>query len=196
MLSEKELAGYLSVVIALLGYLHYFISIFKGQTKPHALSWVIWGFLVSVAFYAQYTNKAGPGAWATGFVAVACFVIAAIAVFRGEKNITKSDWITFIGAFLIVPIWYITKNPLPAVILAMLIDIFGYYPTFRKSYYKPYEETLVAYVAGILQAAFALLAMKEYMLINILYPVFVTLINTSFVMLVVYRRNAGITVQK
>jgi hypothetical protein len=185
----KELIGYLSILVTLFGYTHYFVSIFKGRTKPHAFSWMIWGFLVSVAFYAQYINKAGPGAWATGFVAVICIAVAIIAMFRGEKDIKKSDWISFICALTIIPVWYLTEDPLPALVIAMLIDMFGYYPTFRKSYYKPYEETIVAYVTGILQVSLSLSAMEHYSLVNITYPVFVMFINTSFVLMVVYRRG-------
>jgi hypothetical protein len=143
-----------------------------------------------MAFYAQYTNAAGPGAWATGLVAVSCFAVAIIALFRGEKEITKSDWATFIGALMIMPVWYFTKNPLIAIILIMLIDLCGYYPTFRKSYYKPHEESIIVYIMGVLQVSISICAMENYYLVNILYPIFIMFINTSFVCLVICRRKA------
>lgn len=190
MVTAKELLGYISVAVTLISYASYFYTIFCGRTKPHAFSWVIWGILVSIAFYAQYSNGAGSGAWATGVVGASCFAVAVIALFRGEKDIRKSDWLTFIAALLIIPVWYFTNNPLFAIILVMFIDGCGYYPTFRKSYHKPYEESILLYSLGVLQVFLSLCAMANYYLVNILYPIFIMCLNSVFVCMVVWRRKA------
>lgn len=189
MIAGKEALGCFSLVIASISYIHYFNSIFKRRTKPHAFSWMIWGFLISIAFYAQYSNGAGPGAWATGLVACSCITVAVIALFIGEKDIRKSDWVTFVCALAVIPVWWLTHDPLLAVIMVIFIDMFGYYPTFRKSYYKPYEETTVAYTLGVLQVIISLLAMENYHLVNIVYPIFIMFANSAFVTMVLYRRR-------
>lgn len=185
----KDLLGYISVVITLTSYASYFYSIFRGHTKPHAFSWVVWGLLVSIAFSVQYTNGAGAGAWATGLVGLSCFAVAITALFRGEKDIHKSDWVAFAAALMIIPVWYLTSDPLIAIFLVIIIDAFGYYPTFRKTYYKPYEEAVTVYILGVLQVTCSLCAMKHYKLVNILYPMFIACINTSFVFMLFYRRK-------
>ncbi len=190
MLISKELLGYLSLIATLLRFSIYFYSIFKRHTKPHVFSWITWGILTSINFYAQYSNKAGHGAWATGLIAASCFTVAIMALFWGEKDIKRSDYYTFIAALLIIPLWYFTANPLLAVIMTVVIDVLGaYYPTFRKSYYKPYEETLFLYTIGIFQATLSLMAMDHYYLVNIIYPTVTLCANSSFACMVASRRN-------
>lgn len=187
---DKEILGYLSLLTAFISYVLYFRSVLKGKTRPHAFSWFIWGILTSIAFAAQYANGAGAGAWATCFVALYCFTVAVLAVFMGEKDIKKSDYITFSLALMILPLWYLMHDALTAVIMIILIDALGgYYPTFRKSWHKPGEETLTLYIISIFQLLLSLLAMQNYALVNILYPVFIILANSAFAAMVWLRRK-------
>lgn len=96
----KTLLGLIATIIGLIGYVPYFRDIFKNKTKPHLFSWLILGLLTVIAFVAQVVEGGGAGAWVTGFTAAICFIVAALALFKGEKNITKSDWFCFVGALL------------------------------------------------------------------------------------------------
>ncbi len=186
----KELEGYFSLVAAFISYLFYFRSVMRGTTKPHAFSWATWGILTSIAFYAQYSNGAGAGAWASAFVAAMCFIVAVMALFWGEKNITRGDWVVFISALMVIPLWYFSRDPLLAVVMIIFIDALGgYYPTFRKSYCKPYEEQMLLYLIGVFQLCLSLLAMERYYLVNILYPIFIIIANLSFCVMVIWRRR-------
>lgn len=187
---SKDIFGYLSITVALASYVFYFASVIRGQTKPHAFSWITWSIITFIVFYAQYSNDAGPGAWGTGIIALSCAVVAVMAFFWGEKDIRKSDWVMFISALVIIPVWCFTSNPMLAVIMSIMIDAFGgYYPTFRKSWHKPHEEQLQLYIIGVPQLVCTLLAMEHYYLVNILYPLFVLIGNVSFVLMVLWRRR-------
>jgi hypothetical protein len=189
-MSYKEYLGYISLVIAFSSYAPYIRSVLIKQTKPHVFSWIIWGVLTSIGFFAQYSKGAGPGAWATGFVACGCFIVALLAIKEGEKNITKGDTMMFIAALMAIPAWYFTKEPLTAVILITIIDaIGGYYPTLRKSYYNPLEEMMTTYVLGIIQIIISLCALENYSLTTMLYPVFVAFANGGLIVLVLWRRS-------
>ena len=189
-MTEKEILGVLSLLAACVSYICYFRSVLQGVTKPHAFSWITWGVLTAIAFVAQYSHHAGAGAWATGFVAVYCFIVGLLALFIGEKHITKSDWLTFLSALLIIPIWYFTQNALTAILLIIVIDALGgYYPTFRKSYSKPDQEALALYVISTFQVMLSLGAMQNYLWVNILYPAFIMIANAIFVIMVLWRRK-------
>lgn len=55
-----------------------------------------------------------------------------VASFKyGEKTLTRSDWISFVAALLVIPLWALTKNAALAAILISVIDGLGYYPTYR-----------------------------------------------------------------
>ena len=66
----KELLGAVAIIIGFISYLPYFRDIFKGKTKPHAFSWLIWAILTAIGFAGQISDNAGPGSWALGFTAL------------------------------------------------------------------------------------------------------------------------------
>lgn len=188
-MTQAEFLVYLAIGIGLASYIPYFISISKGITKPHAFSWFIWGLLTTIAFFAQIAGGAGYGAWVTGFTAILCYAIVATALFKGEKEIVRSDWITFTAALLTLPVWYVTKDPLAAIILITIIDALGFYPTFRKSWRKPFEEMPFAYALSGLKFLIALFALEQFTTTTALYPFSLVVMNWIFVVMVMWRRK-------
>lgn len=186
---DKEFFGWVSLAIALAGYLPYFWSIFKGKTRPHIFSWLIWGMLTAIAFMAQWSDHAGPGAWVTGVTAGFCFLIALLSWRHGEKNICRTDWFSFMSALAAIFLWTITKNPLGAVILVTVTDMLGFYPTFRKSYSKPHEELAWHYFLASFKFIVAFFAFENFTVVTVLYPLSLVIMNGSFVVMLVWRRH-------
>lgn len=186
---DKNFMGYLSLVFVMLTELPYVYVILKGTVKPHVFSRLIWAILVAIAAAAQYSANAGPGAWAM-ILSVFFFLLIAILSFsHGERNVTRSDWIAFVAGLSAIPLWYFTSDPLAAVILVSLIDAIGYYPTFRKSYYKPKEEMAFSYGAANLKHMASFFAMTEYSATTLLYPTTLFVMNTALVAMLLWRRH-------
>jgi hypothetical protein len=189
MLDLKTSLGVLATIIGLVGYAPYFRDIFRGKTKPHVFSWFIWALLTGIAFFAQVVGNAGPGAWVTGITAFICLLISILALKWGEKEITKSDWLCFVGALVGTVLWIKTDNPLSAVVLITIIDAIACIPTFRKSYHKPYEETLIEYFLASLKFVIALFALQSFTLVTWLYPASLVVTNGLFTIMTVMRRK-------
>ena len=189
-LLSKELLAGIAILITLAGYAQYFRNIIKGHTKPHLFSWLIWGTLTAIAFAAQISDNAGPGAWITALTAVISFIIVVYACFVGEKEISRGDWATFISALIAIPVWLITDNPVWSVWIVTIIDALGFYPTYRKSWYKPHEETVFHYFMAGLKFVLALMALENFTLITALYPFSLVVMNGVFVILILMRRRA------
>jgi hypothetical protein len=185
----KDALGFLSVVLSFIGYSNYLWSIFKKHTKPHAFSWLVWSLLMGIVFWAQLSNRGGAGAWVTGASALMCSVIAIAALRYGEKSITRGDWLAFAGALIAIPVWCVTQNPLMAVIVATVIDGLAYFPTFRKSYLKPFEENFQTYCFDILKWIVALFALENYVGVTLVYPLFLILANSCLVAMILWRRK-------
>jgi hypothetical protein len=132
---------------------------------------------------------AGAGTWGSGFTAVNCLVLAGFGYFLGEKNITKGDWISLILSLGIIPIWAFTRDPLGAVILALVIDIIGCYPTVRKSYTAPYTENVFTWSVNSIRFLFSFFAIEQYSLVAVIFPLGIFLINSSITLLLVIRRR-------
>ena len=134
MYDYKVILGILTILIGVVSYSFYFRDVFRGKTRPDAFSWLIWGVLASVIFFAQRATHGGPGAWATAFTAVVCFLIALTAFVRGDGRIKLIDTISLIGASIGVCLWYYTSDPLYTVLCAVGVGALGFVPTFRKAF--------------------------------------------------------------
>jgi uroporphyrinogen-III synthase len=116
----KQSLGIASVVLTFLAYIPYFQSLLRKKTKPHLFSWLIWTLVAGIVFVAQYMEGAGPGCWMAGFTTLMCANIVGFAMMRGEKNITRGDWIAFVSGLAAIILWKLTKDPLWAVIIVSL----------------------------------------------------------------------------
>ncbi|TAH37834.1 MAG: hypothetical protein EYC62_00985 [Alphaproteobacteria bacterium] len=186
---DKEILGALSVGMGVLGTGLYFFGLWQKTTRPHFFTWLIWGALTIIAFAAQVVSGAGPGAWAMGFTAFSCCIIAVISLIIGEKNITKTDLMALIAAVLSLIAWYLTDDPLWSIIIVTAVDALGFYPTFRKSWSSPWAEPLLSYLIAGLKFIPALMALEIFNWTTALYPASLVILNNGFVLLLLYRRQ-------
>lgn len=185
----KIVIGFTATLIAFLSYIPYFRDIFANKTKPHAFSWLIWGVLTAIGFFGQVSDGAGPGAWVTGFSAVICFVIFILGLVKGRTNIVFVDWVSLIGAGIALILWPLTNSPLLSVIFITIIDALGFFPTFRKSFAKPHEETLITYFFSGFKFLLSLFALSNFSIITALYPISLVVMNWAFILFLMIRRK-------
>lgn len=181
--------GATSILLGVIGYIFYFRSIFRGITKPHPFTWFTYGIIDVIVFIAQVIKGAGPGAWTLGFSAVVVFAIAALALKWGEKRITRSDWLCFVGALMAIVFWIATDDPLYAVIIATGINILAILPTFRKSYLRPNEEALSMWSLDAAKYAVSIFALETANLTTALFPFGIVVTNGILVAVVLLRRR-------
>lgn len=191
-MTEKEIIGGLAVAIGMAGYAVYLHGVFRGGLRPHMFTWIIWAVVMSTGFAAQYAEDAGPGAWNLGMSALATISIAVASCFYGEKNITRGDWIVFIGALSAIPAWLVTHDPLWAVVIISAIDAAAFYPTFRKSWAKPREEGLLVYLLSVPQFLLSIIALERVTVTTALYPATIVTLNAALVAMLLWRRRAGL----
>ena len=190
MIFYQAIIGIVATAIGLSGYIPYFKDIIKRTIKPHAFSWLIWGIIQSVVFFADLAKGAGAGAWPVGAPALLNLIIFVIAIFRGEKEITKIDTASLIFALVGIGVWIITTNPLWSVIIVSIVDAVGYIPTVRKAYKKPHEESVTVYALSGVAFGLSLFALASVSLTTVLYPSVLVVVNLVFVSTVLQRRRA------
>ena len=185
----KTILGIIAVVIGFIGYVPYIIDTIRNKTKPHAFSWLVWTILTVIAFFAQLSRGAGVGAWATGMTALVCAFITILAFRQGEKDIKIFDWVSLLVAGVSLILWGITNNPLVAIILVVIIDAAGFFPTFRKAFHKPFEETMSQYIIATIKWVLSIVALGSLNLTTVLFPAAVAALNTSFSIMLIIRRR-------
>lgn len=185
----KETIGIVSVLFTFIGYVPYFINIIKGKTKPHAFSWFIWFLLTAISFIIQITYGAGPGSWMIGFTSVVCFLFFIAGLIKGKNNIVLSDWISLIGAFIALVLWLIFKVAFFSVILIVLADFLGFYPTIRKSIVYPHQETLITYFFSSIKSLLSLFALTTVSFETAFHLLYLFTANLGFVILLSIKRK-------
>jgi hypothetical protein len=186
---DKETLGIISIVLVLLGYAPYFYSILKRRTNPHMFTWVTWSLINIITCAGQLTSGAGAGSWGFGASSALCLVVVGLGFAFGETLITRGDKIVFCAALAAIPLWYFTKDPLGALMLVTLINIFGAYPTFRKSYVDPLGENLLAWSIHGPRSFIVLFAVERYSLVTMIAPLAALFINGGIPLILVWRRR-------
>jgi hypothetical protein len=186
----KELLSAAGIALTFVIFVPYIRSIQQGRTKPHVFSWFIWASGTFVVFLAQLAGGGGLGAWPIGVSGLITAYIAILAYRkRTDRSITTSDWMFFVAALSALPAWFLTADPLWAVLVLTGVDLAGFGPTFRSGYVRPYDERPGFYLLGALRNLIAILALERYSLTTILFPAAVGLACLMFVAMVAFRRR-------
>ena len=186
----KEFFSAVAIALTFIAFLPYIRSIQQGKTKPHVFSWVIWGSTTFVVFLAQLADKGGVGAWPIGVSGIITLYVAFLAyIKKSDYMITATDWCFFLLAMSSLPLWYLTSEPLWAVVILTVVDIMGFAPTFRKAYSHPFDEQLRFFVIMAARNLISILALEHYSKTTVLFPAVITAACIIFILMVVYRRR-------
>jgi hypothetical protein len=188
-MTEKEIIGGISVVVAMAGQGSYLWLVLRRAVKPHIFSWIIWGLLGFIGAAAQYAANAGPGSWSVAISSIVCIFIAVAGFYHGERSITRGDWICFILLLSAIPVWLLTKNPMWAAVIVSAIDAGAFYPTFRKAWRRPHDEGISAFGTYAFQMVIAFAALESYTITTTAYPVTLFVMNAAMAALLLYRRR-------
>lgn len=167
----KESLSAIAIVLTFVAFVPYIRAIVSGTTKPHVFSWLIWGTTTFVVFLAQLEGKGGVGAWPIGVSGVITIFIAFLAyVKRSDITTTKIDWLFFVSALSSLPLWYLTSDPLWAVVILTTVDVLGFGPTVRKVYSFPHSESLLFFALFAARNFFVIMALENYSVTTVLFP--------------------------
>lgn len=167
-------------------YIH---DMLRGDIRPHAFSWFVWSFLSIIAALVAFVGRAYMGGVVLLAAGIENLVISVLAVKYGERHITRSDKTTFLAALSIIPIWVMTKEPLYAALLVTAIDWLAVWPTLRKTWTNPNEESAGLFVFSTLTVLFGVLSISPFSIASGLYPAATLFTNSLIVYIIVSRRH-------
>lgn len=187
----KEILSAAAIVLTFAAFVPYIRTILSGATKPHVFSWVIWGATTFVVFLAQLEGKGGVGAWPIGVSGGITIFVAFLAyVKRADIAITKTDWLFFASAMSSLPLWYLTSDPLWAVVVLTTVDVLGFGPTVRKAYSFPHSESLLFFSLFAARNLLVIMALENYSVTTVLFPAVIAAACMLLMAMVAYRRRA------
>jgi hypothetical protein len=189
-LGWKEVLSSIAVILTFAAYVPYYRDILKGKTHPHVYSWGLWSILTILLVALQIEGGAGPATWITAAAGLLCIGVVVFGLKSGKKDITKSDTLVAILSLFAIGFWLFVDQPVISIILVIVADGLAFIPTVRKSWHKPYSETLSLYVTNAIRFFIAIAAIETYTFLSVSWIAFWALMNAGFsIMLVVRRRQ-------
>jgi hypothetical protein len=190
LLDYKNIIWITTVTLSFLGYYIYIKDIYFWKNKPHLFSWFIWWIITLFIYIIQISWDSWAWSWMVLITLIITFIIAFISIFKWTKDITFLDLVSLILAFVAISLWFFIEDKLFSLIFLVLIDVFWYFPTFRKSYKNPFEENYVLYLLSIPKFGLAIFALNEITLVTSLYLFANFWILLVLVALIILRRKS------
>lgn len=186
----KYVLGIVAIAMTFIGYVPYLRDTYAGKTKPHIYSWLLWTVVTAIAFGLQVTGGAGLGSYVTLSASIMCGVVLLLSLrLKGKRDITTSDKIFLLLAFLSLFLWLGAKQPVASTVLTTLTDLLGFVPTIRKSWNNPRSETISFYSINSVRFTMAVISLQSYTIVTALYPVCWLLGNGLFAIMLHMRRR-------
>ena len=185
----KDAYGAISVAIGIFGILPYIFTYIKGQTKPHAFTWLSWSLLSLTQFVTMHETEAGAGAWVFFITIFTYLGIGVTALKWGDRSRTRGDYAALAISVCAALILFFVEDYLTALLVAFVGDAFGFMPTIRKSWRKPHEENSLAYWFGALMYVFSFMALTDYTFLTTFAPVSLVLLNMAAASCILLRRS-------
>ncbi len=155
----------------------YILSIVRGKTRPSAVSQFLWTILGVIDVAAQYSAGAS---WSILIVAAVTFntgifTVLALAGYGYKNNkLSWADWICLILAIGALVAWYMTSNPVVALLFSLVANSFAAVPTFIKTYKDPESELALGWALVTLAGIMGVVSNTIWTPANLIMPVYIT----------------------
>ena len=172
--------------------IYYVVDIFRGGSRPHSGSWLVWTVIGVLGFGASSEAGAGPGSYAAG-VYVAAYTVTFLVSLNprfGKPGIDWYDWPLCGVAILGIVLWRL--GPLSgaaAASLAVACDTIGLWPTLREAWRRPLLESPAAWSADAVGNTMCLFAVSDSRYAAIVYPAYLVAATAAVAAVVILRRR-------
>jgi hypothetical protein len=207
--STKDVMGALAVLIAIAAYGIYVWKTLRGDARPHALSWLIFGVLTGTGYLVQLDQKAGPGSWVMAVTTLVCLMLCVMSFWRGERTFPWYEW-AFLGAAIVVFVFYLwSRNPeligavvggtprdllirhAPAIssTLAAFVNALGFGPTVTKAWLRPHSDSVSIFVLNSLKFVPSFFALDSISVATCVFPATLVVANAGVALIIYLRRQ-------
>jgi len=184
-----EFWGILAPIVSLIGFIPYFKSILKGETKPSATSWWTWTIL---AFVALISSWAGGAPWQVlllpAWLCISQLAVSFLSIKFGDNKWDARNKICIAGAMFGILLWIFTGNPLLALGFSIISDLFASIPNFQHIFLNPEQEDKIAWTIGWLSGVLEIVAVKNWTFASSGWALYFIL-NMTTVLFLLYRKK-------
>jgi hypothetical protein len=168
----------------------YIRSMFKYNTKPNKVTWLMWAVAPLIATAAEVSNGVGWAAlpvFMSGFCPLLIFS-SSFFTKKAQWKLTKIDYLCGALSALALLLWYVTENPNVAIIFAISSDALAAAPTIKKAWGNPETESIWPYLIGIFSPLTSFAAASIWSFGEVAFPAYLVVINV-LVVLAIYNKK-------
>jgi hypothetical protein len=207
-LTFKDLMGALAVVIAVVAYGIYVWQSLRGETRPHPLSWLIFGILTGTGYLVQLDQAAGPGRWVMGITTIVCLLLCIMSFWKGERTFPWYEWAFLVAASIVFGFYLWSRQPAllaatlpgeirdaivrhgPAIsaILASIVNVLGFGPTVTKAWSRPQSDSVTIFLLNGIKFVPSFFAMDAISVATCALPATLVVANLAVAWVIYARR--------
>jgi len=171
------------VLFQLSGSLVYIVKTIRGETKPNKITWFMWSVAPIIGTFATINTGV---TWAvlpvfmSGFGPFLIFCSSFV-----NKNaywkLEKFDYLCGVFSLLALGLWYITKDPVIAIIFSIMSDGAAAIPTLVKAWKYPETESAIGFLFASISCFIGLLVIKNWVFPKYGFLVYLIITDLSFV---------------
>lgn len=183
MMQYLQYLVFVGAIVSLVGIFSYARDTLRGNTKPNKVTWLMWSIAPLIATAAALSSGVK---WSVlpvfmaGFGPLLIFIISFINK-KSYWKLEKFDYVCGLCSLLALILWAITKQPIIAIVFAILSDCFAAVPTLIKSWHHPETESGVAYTTGLFCTLTSFAAIKTWNFTEIAFPIYLTILSSLLI---------------
>ena len=181
----------LAGLIAFADTIPYIRDIFRGSTRPHRGTWLIWSVLAIVVCLSQRADGASsePAHGRRAKRQPDKSLVFLLAIRHGEGGVSTPDLVLIAIAGGGVAGWIVADEPMVATICVVAADLIGVGLMLPKTYRDPGSETLSTFAFASLGGALAAGAVGVVDVSLLMYPIYYFAANAAIALVIVQRRR-------
>jgi hypothetical protein len=178
-----EYLVFVAAFTSLLAASVYIRSMFKGQTKPNRVTWLMWSIAPFIATAASVSNGVGLAVIPVFMSGFSPFLIFAASFFSKKSYWTLSsfDYLCGVLSGFAIALWYATTDPNLAILFAIVSDAFAAVPTLLKGWRNPETESLWPYIVGVFSPLTSFFVASTWEFSELAFPAYLIFINVLLV---------------
>jgi hypothetical protein len=174
-----EYLVFVAAFATLLATFVYVRSMFKGGAKPNRVSWLMWSIAPFIGTAAAVSNGVGWAAlpvFMSGFSPFLIFTASFITK-KAHWTLTSFDYVCGALSGLALVLWYLTKDPNVAIVLAIASDGLASIPTLTKAWNHPETEVAWPFMVGAFNSSTSFFASAIWTFSAYAFPAYLIVIN-------------------
>lgn len=190
MFGDLQYIVFFGAFVHICGTFFYLRDTLRGVTKPNRVSFLMWAMAALIGAVAAFVSGARWAilpAFLSGFGPLLIFFSSFI-----NKNsywkLNFFDYLCGVLSALAIVLWIITKNPMIALVFAILADFSAGIPTLIKSWNFPETETAISYATSAFSAFTGFFAIKRGDISEYIFGLYIIIMNI-IILTFLYRKR-------